>query len=392
MTTMSEELQTQLLTAPDALRELEPEWNELLQASAVDNVFLTWEWMSSWTQWLGEACELRLWTVRRVRDNRLLGIAPLAKRRRRLPGGIPYRELILLGSEPAGADHVDFIVHRDAQIPVAMRLRDCFAETQRECDLVSLEGLAPDSPALGPWLSGLPWWTRQQRVPAPYVELPATWDAYLRGLQRNVRAGINRCGRALSDEVHPAPVVYRRIAREDELDHGIDELFRLHQATQNAQGHPGSFADPGMASFHRDVARRFLRRGWLYLTLLTVAERPIAAIYIFVYAGKYWAYSTGYDQEWHRFGPGRQVMAQAMRDAIQQGVSQFDLLRGGESYKRLLTDRSRPLVFVQAPVSALGMLVLGTQAATRAGSTLARRVRNKTRKLLNRDTTHADKH
>lgn len=383
---IAEELQTELLTAPADLQALEPEWNEFLQASAANNVFLTWEWMSAWTQWLGGDCKLRLWTVRRVRDGRLLGIAPLAQRRRRLPGGLSYRELILLGSEPAAADHLDFIVHRDADERVATRLRECFAETQRECDLVRLESLLPDSPTLGPWLSALPWWARQERVPAPYVELPATWEAYLRGLQRNVRAGINRCGRALADAVHPETVAYRRVEREEELDRGMDELIRLHQSVQNWMGHPGAFADPRVAKFHRDVARRFLRRGWLYLTLLTVTERPIAAMYVFNYAGTFRAFSTGYDREWQKFGPGRQVMAQAIRDAITQGAGQFDLLRGAEPYKRLLTDQSHERVFVQAPVSPLGMIVQGVHAATRYSRPLAKRLRRHTNQLVSRES------
>ena len=154
-------------------------------------------------------------------------------------------------------------------------------------------------------------------------------------------------------------------------------------------GHPGAFADPRVENFHRDVARRFLRRGWLYLTLLTVADRPIAAMYIFTYAGTYRAFSTGYDREWQRFGPGRQAMAQAMRDAITQGVSQFDLLRGAEPYKRLLTDLSHELVFVQAPVSPLGILVRGVHAAARGSRPLVKRLRRHTRKLMKRKSATA---
>jgi CelD/BcsL family acetyltransferase involved in cellulose biosynthesis len=342
--------------------------------------------MSAWTQWLGEDCEPRIWTVRNGTDGRLLGIAPLARRGRRLPGGLKYRELILLGSEPAAADHLDCIVRRGEEEHVAARLRDCLDETRRECDFVNLEALVPDSSTLAPWLAAAPRWTRQARVPAPYVELPATWDAYLKGLKRNARAGINRCGRALAAQAEPAQVAYRRIEREEELDQGLDELFRLHQAVQVVKDHPGSFSNPLVAGFHRDVARRFLRRGWLYLTLLTVADRPIAAMYAFVYDGAYRAFSTGYDREWQNFGPGRQVMAQAIRDAIAQGARQFDLLRGGEPYKWLLTDRARELVFVQSAASPLGLLVVGAHAAASYSRPLVTRIQAKLRRTKKQET------
>ena len=386
----TDELQTTLLTTPAELHALEPEWNTLLQASAANNVFLTWEWMAAWWKWHGTGCDLRLWSVRRSRDGRLLGLAPLARRRRHLAGGIPYRELILLGSEPAAADHLDFIVDRESEALVTPRLRECFAATQRKCDFVNLEALVPDSSTLGPWLLTKPRWTRQDRIPAPYVELPATWELYLRGLQRNVRAGINRCGRALADEVHPAPVAYRHIEREEDLDQGMNELIRLHQSIQNWMGNPGSFADPQIAGFHRDVARRFLRKGWLYLKLLTVQEQTIAAIYVFAYAGTYRAFSTGYDRKWQKFGPGRQVMAQAIHDAITQGAHQFDLLRGAEPYKRLLTSQAHDLLFVQAPASPLGMLVHGAHAAVRYGRPLVKRLRNRTQKKMIQKAPHED--
>ena len=180
----------------------------------------------------------------------------------------------------------------------------------------------------------------------------------------------------------PASVAFRRITREDELDEGMAELIRLHQSGQNGMGHPGAFADPRVADFHRDVALRFLRRGWLSLTLLTVGERAIAAVYVFVYAGTCQFFSTGYDREWQRFGPGRQVLAHAIRDAIAQGAQEFDMLRGAERYKWLLTEKARELVFVQTPVTRLGMLALGTLSASSFMRSKVKRMRDLTRKVI----------
>ena len=375
------ELQTQLLTTPESLQALESEWNELLQASPANNVFLTWEWMSAWTHWLGTACDLRLWTVRRVCDGRLLGLAPLALRRRRLPGGLSCQELILLGSEPAAADHLDFIVRRD-EACVAKLLFDCFVETQRECDLVSFEALVPDSIALAPWLSNLSPRSRQDRVLAPYLELPATWEDYLHELHGSTRGDMGRCARALVKAVAPAPVAFRHITRADELNSGMDELIRLHQVDQNAMAHPGAFADPRIVGFHRDVAQRFLRRGWLTLTLMTVGDRNIAAIYGFTYASTWHYFMTGYDREWHRFGPGRQVLAHTIQEAIGHGAQQFDLLRGAERYKWLLTKKSRALVFVQTPVTGLGKLALGALSAASYMRVKVKRMRDRIRKFI----------
>jgi CelD/BcsL family acetyltransferase involved in cellulose biosynthesis len=44
-------------------------------------------------------------------------------------------------------------------------------------------------------------------------------------------------------------------------------------------------------------------------------------------------YSTGYDERWARYGPGRRIMAHAIRSAIDEGAAGFDFLRGDEAYK-----------------------------------------------------------
>src|SRR5690606_22369675 len=45
-------LQATLIDTEAALRTLRAEWNELLQASASDKLFLTWEWLYTWWQHL----------------------------------------------------------------------------------------------------------------------------------------------------------------------------------------------------------------------------------------------------------------------------------------------------------------------------------------------------
>ena len=55
---------------------LRPEWNDLVQRSYNDNLFLTWEWQSTWWKHLGSG-QLILLGFRAEGDGRLVGIAPL---------------------------------------------------------------------------------------------------------------------------------------------------------------------------------------------------------------------------------------------------------------------------------------------------------------------------
>ena len=50
---------------------LKPEWNDLLRRSYYDNLFLTWEWQSTWWKHLGEG-DLVLLGFRGGEDGRLV--------------------------------------------------------------------------------------------------------------------------------------------------------------------------------------------------------------------------------------------------------------------------------------------------------------------------------
>ena len=58
----------------DSLQKLEPEWNSLLQDSASDCLFLTWEWLSTWWKHLAEERSLAVMAIRC--GGELTGIAP----------------------------------------------------------------------------------------------------------------------------------------------------------------------------------------------------------------------------------------------------------------------------------------------------------------------------
>src|SRR5215203_4134471 len=60
----------------DGFAALKAEWNNLLQRSRYNTIFLTYEWQTTWWECLGEG---DLWIVafRRSDTNELVGIAPL---------------------------------------------------------------------------------------------------------------------------------------------------------------------------------------------------------------------------------------------------------------------------------------------------------------------------
>ena len=133
-------------------------------------------------------------------------------------------------------------------------------------------------------------------------------------------------------------------------------LFELHDARWD---------EPGMSSFtgrtreaHREFAALARERGWLRLWFLEIDGEPLAAWYGFRFGGTEWAYQTGRDPDAERDAVGFVLYAHTIREAMNDGMLEYRLLRGDESYKARFSDADPGLVDIALPLSARGRAAL----------------------------------
>lgn len=342
----------------DAFAALAPEWDRLLAASSARSPFLTWAWVSAWRQTLGAGHDLAVVAARHPGDGSLLGLAPFAVEERRAPGGLHYRALVFLGSGPAAPDHLDLVVSQGWEAAVAAPLWGAVLRRTRP-DLADLDGVCA-----GGLLDSLALRRRSDRrryadpIPCPHLPLPATWEEYEAGLGRNLRQNLRRYARRLEQEA-PGPVTRRLVVRPEEIDPTLDDLARLHQQVRTSRGQAGAFRTPELAAFHHLAAHRLLEAGRLRLSRLDVAGEAVAVIYCVRQGDVVSFYTTGYDPEYARFGPGRDLMAHAIGAAIAEGATEFDFLRGDEPYKDHWGARARHDWRVVLPTGPRGRLLVG---------------------------------
>lgn len=314
-----------------SLRELASEWDDLLGASSVPNVFLTWTWISSWMETLGSRHRLLTVTARDPSDRRLVGVAPLAIETRTIPPLPAHRALVMIGSRPAASDHLDLILRRGHE-HVAESLWSAVLRTGG-WHLIDLDGLRPDSHLAD--LAGRRLGHSSHSIrtsPCPYLELPVSWDGYARTLGRNLRQNLGRYGRKLDREADK-PVVERMVSEPGDAEATVLDLAELHRRSRAAGNGATAFHHDGMVEFHRLVASRFATEGKLRMHRLDVGDRAAAIIYCFRHGDVVSFYQTGFDPELSRYGPGRRIMATAIRSAIEEGATEFDFLRGNEEHK-----------------------------------------------------------
>src|SRR5262245_18607679 len=94
-------------------------WQELLECSDADPLFMSWQWQWLWWRHHGRRLDatLNLLAVY-APGNRLVALAPLTLRRIRHRGGVPATRLESLGStwrHDVGvfSEYLDFIVHKE---------------------------------------------------------------------------------------------------------------------------------------------------------------------------------------------------------------------------------------------------------------------------------------
>lgn len=342
---------------PAEAERLRPDWALLLENSQGSELTQSADWLLTWWSVFGglQGRQLRLGLVRA--GERLIGLAPLLRRRHWYGGGLPFRRLELLASgEPEEhgiySNHLGIVAERGTEERVVCRLVRAIVDGAfGTWDEVVLPMMAGDSPlpellvaafrAAGLSAELL------ETARAPYLPLPGTWEQYLRGLRPNGRRNVQRSLRAFETWAgEPARLV--SVAGVEGLERGKEVLIRLHQARWANDRHPGVFRSPLYLRFHDAIMRRLAERGSLELHWLCARGEPVAVLYGMEWAGKVYAYQSG-----RRTGlppslrPGAVLLALVIRRAIERGRRELDLLADEAFYKIQLAARSRPLVKVR---------------------------------------------
>jgi CelD/BcsL family acetyltransferase involved in cellulose biosynthesis len=324
------------------------DWSRLAEASG--NVFSTPEWSEAWLRHLGGGQEPWV-AVARDGEGSATAIVPLTVRRER-----GLRTAGLLGAGPA--DELAPICAPDDVGLAADAFREALHERGRDWSLF-VGATMPTG--WGERLGG----EVREREASPVLELDGLgFDEFLAARSKNFREQVRRRERKLAREHE---LGFRMTTDPDRLDDDLDTLIALHDARWG--GTTATFAGP-LGKFHRDFARAALERGWLRLWIADLDGRPAAAWYGLRYGGDEWFYQSGRDPELERTSVGFVLLSHTVREAANDGVRNYRLLRGDEGYKgRWATDDPglETVVLVRGPVGRAAL------AAAKLRGEIARR-------------------
>ena len=184
-------------------------------------------------------------------------------------------------------------------------------------------------------------WSVSPAEVCPVLDLPESFEAWVKGLGKNAREQARRYPKRLEKNFR---VEYELALDEASVERALDDLFRLHGKRWRARGQTGVLATQRRQKFHREVCARFLERGWLRLWTLRLDGEASCVLLFYFYGGRYWFFIGGFEPSLQKWSVGTCLFAHAIAHAIGEGAREMDFLRGAEEYKYRLGARDREFV------------------------------------------------
>lgn len=319
-----------------ALQSVEEEWRSLWRNSSNPIVFLHPLWTRCWWTYYGESYRLKVLLVR-TRGGELIGIAPMSQLAQD-----PHKLTWIGGKELT--DYMDFVVRKGREVQALEAVGHRLKELLNLGGELALSFVREDSVALSEHNVNLKaGWDVEIRLQecSPWVHLLETWEEYLESLSSHDRHELRRKLRKAQSSL---PLEFRSVRDDASWDEAMDNFIRLHRLS-----HPekAAFMDHKREAFFREMASCFREEGLLRLTELRVGKTPISSAISFVW-GKTWAlYNSGFDPSYRQYSAGILHVAYTIREAMEEGLSEYDFLRGREAYKYSFGAKDRYLYEVR---------------------------------------------
>jgi CelD/BcsL family acetyltransferase involved in cellulose biosynthesis len=180
---------------------------------------------------------------------------------------------------------------------------------------------------------------------SPYLALPATMDQLLRSRSRNLRKQVNHRRNQLARQ---GPIELRVVRGGADLAPALDAALRLEGTAWKVRAGTAILSDPRRERLFRGFTAAAADRGWLRVVLLEVGGEPVAADLAVAFAGAAHVLKTGFDDRYERFSPGLVLRAEAIRAAIDEGLTGYAFLGSADDYKLRWTEELRPQAGLRA--------------------------------------------
>ncbi|MDP3980076.1 MAG: GNAT family N-acetyltransferase [Chlamydiota bacterium] len=314
-----------------SLATYKEQWNDVLQKSNSNNIFLSYEWISQWWQNFNNSNPLLILLA--LEDGNLIGIAPLYLKSTKIPGFRTAQQVRLLADKFVGSDFLDFIIikNREAEvIPDLLKyLSDHFFWHH-----VYLDDYKSDSINLSILQSVIKPFRLSSYIKTksrcPYLILPDTIDAFLKLPDKTYKKIIQKKTVTKLYKEHDVKILFSITASD--LDMYLEKLFQLYSERWEYTSNKGMFNNPQIRDFFKNISGTLCKLGLLRLSAIVVDEEIMAMEYGMLHHDTYYSLQGGCSKKGLSLRAGTALTFKIFESLIGQAHI-FHYLRGEEPYK-----------------------------------------------------------
>jgi CelD/BcsL family acetyltransferase involved in cellulose biosynthesis len=320
------------VTSEEGLWSLQEQWNQLSETAELPNVFTTFDWFRAWNQQANrehrsDRYKLNILVLRK--DGAVAGIWPLVHRTV-CRFGLTVRKLEFLESP---ADYNEALWQNDpgGQLEAVMTY---LGEIQDRWDLIDLRNLRIAGNTKALIESALSKTDFRYRIlpeaRCPY--LPIHTNAFgMMSLSRSARGKLRNKQHRL-ERMSAEGLRVRIIENPQDEPKLLEKLIAL-DSQKRIHGKlvsPLFTRYPEVFQFLFDTLGP---RGWIYVALLELRDRPLALQLGFRCGNTLWDFYKAYDHSFWRLSPGTMLVLAVLDYGFARGYREYDFLRGEEPYK-----------------------------------------------------------
>ncbi len=323
-------------------------WTDL-EARADGSFFLSWLWIGHWLALLPPGTRPHLLIARR--DGEVVGLAVLCPRVLWRFGFFRTRCWMLheTGNRIFDRLFVEYngiLADRRCAEGVTGACLHWLGERLTRSDELVLGGLTDKAESLARRVAAETGHTLQVRLAdtTQWVDLGrarAGGGPYRAGLGKNTRAAVNRAERLYRER---GGLEYRVAETVAEALAGFAALEILHQASWQARGEAGAFANPVFRPFHERLIAAGVPSGAVRICRVSAGGQAIGYLYNFVHRNRVMNYQGGFAFETdNRLKPGLLSHVLAIEDSLRRGEDCYDFMSTPAGHKPLLANAEQPM-------------------------------------------------
>jgi CelD/BcsL family acetyltransferase involved in cellulose biosynthesis len=311
-------------------------WDQLLGETPGASFFQTLSWLRTYWRHFGMDQRLRVLAVHAA--GHPIGFVPLCVRTERFKVGA--LRVLTYPLHDWGTFYGPIGRDRTALLLASMKH---VRHARRDWDLLDLRWTDRDgtdrqrTPGAMKAAGMTPW--EQPWSSTAVIDLGGRWKDYFAAQSTRWRENVRRQCRRIAGQGKLEFIRYRPQGTASGDGDPRWDLYDACEATaqrswQHRSPDGTTLSDECVRGFLRDTHAEAARLGMADLNLLVIDGRPVAFSYGYHLQGRLIGLRTGYDPDFHRYGPGNVLMMHVVRDSFERGDRRIELGPGALHYKR----------------------------------------------------------